>query len=248
MLKGLYFESNCLGATANDEELVLDLPRVQSKGKKFGTKTIDHERIDEQIMLFDSYCQKHGVIIVKDPIHSGLKKNVQIKKVVEFEADWLEQDYPDVKLYMKGVADIISPVHDVDFNYPMAVIDLKLTVNRNSTFGEFAWGSPQYMDHTQGVLYSWFWKLPFVYWVWDYSSKERGNKFVQLIIDTESSDYEIRQESLTRLQEMQQTIRACTVLIMELTYNNQWGDTNPIFELCKDCPVICDKRVKNQRV
>jgi len=61
MLKGLYFESKCLGISADGGETV-DLPRH----KKTGAKLADHDRIDQAVERFFQVKQDYGLVIDKN--------------------------------------------------------------------------------------------------------------------------------------------------------------------------------------
>jgi len=69
MLKGLFFETGCIGATQNGEG-VYDLPR----NKKTGAKSIDQIRLEQQIQVFKSMYKEHDIRIEKDNIQLKLGK------------------------------------------------------------------------------------------------------------------------------------------------------------------------------
>jgi hypothetical protein len=150
MRKGSFFETLGLGSGAMGQS-VEDLPRkaltknqerdnriALSKGQPqiyYGEKTIDQIRIESQAQTFKRECSRLGVAVVP-PYNT----QVQIYK------QWSE----DVMLV--GELDIF-PTLLMREEPELVIVDLKLTQDLTSTFGEFAWGDYESMDKFQGFLY-----------------------------------------------------------------------------------------------
>jgi len=154
MLQGSYFETKCIGSGAYGA--VSDLPRH----KRTGEKTEIHLRIDESVELFKEVAAEIGLT------HNG--RNVQI----EMERPYLDHQFSDLKVYLRGIADIISPVSYRNIHLDMAVIDLKLAKDVNSTYSDSKrpwlyrpYGDMSKVDKTQAYLYSELFELPFAYLV-----------------------------------------------------------------------------------
>lgn len=148
-----------------------------------------------------------------------------------------------------------------------AIMDLKLTQNLESTFCDpvepwsyFAWGDPETMDHTQGLMYQWLIRdidlqlnpslkdlvtpdfqqainnnaVNFYYWVFDYKP-EYANKFVAV-------SYNAGREA-----EILESIRKTANTIKH--FNESGWTADPSWEQCKKCPVTdCPSRINIQQV
>lgn len=131
-MKGRYFESQLIG-TARDG-VVDDLPRDQRNGKK----TIDHQRIDDQVLVAKQTFKFYNIEVNEH--------NVQVV---------LRMPYSD-HYVLKGTLDIFpTTVLDTETGALIpAIVDVKLTEDVESKWGDFCWGAPTYMDHTQALHYS----------------------------------------------------------------------------------------------
>jgi hypothetical protein len=129
MMKGRYFETQCLGKTAYGQ--LDDLPR-----KKNGEKTADHKRIDDAIMLFRK--------VARDRMLSLNEYNVQVELRMQLNSEF----------GLKGNLDIFPTTFIEDNQLTVALIDLKLTMDITSEWGDFCWGKPQSLDTTQLICYS----------------------------------------------------------------------------------------------
>ena len=81
---------------------------------------------------------------------------------------WRGLEEFNVIVIFTGDLDILSPFTYKGIEYPLAVEDLKLTMDLNSTFGDFCWGTPEKMDHVQAYSYTWMTNLIFFYMLYDY--------------------------------------------------------------------------------
>lgn len=271
MLYGQYFETLCLGSCSNNIK-VTDLKRKRLKKhqlaenevllqsgqpiKHIGEKTANQLRIEHQAMVFKQLIEKYNIYV--------LENNTQIK----IYKRWLK----DPNIILSGELDIFptSILFRKDYNQPLlpgdendlklAIIDLKLTWDINSEWGDFCWGKPQFLDTTQGVFYHYLVRdmdlelnphlkviysntvrnlidsdaISFYYWVFDYNSKSVGNKFVEV-------SYNSMKEA-----ELNESIRK-VVTAIEL-YDKEGWSTNPSFDRCTNCPLICKDRINIQTV
>lgn len=151
MLKGSYFETLCLGSGAGGRKIE-DLPRKELTGKQenanklalskgnpqiyYGEKTIDQVRIDAQATEFKRLCSKHQITVAPP-------YNTQVRIYKQFDEENM----------LVGELDIFPTLVMGKEEPRLAIIDLKLTTDLKSTFGEFAWGDFSSMDKTQGLMY-----------------------------------------------------------------------------------------------
>ncbi len=83
---------------------------------KRGGKSTDHKRIDEWVAKFDGIMKRHGIKVIK----------TDFKIEVKLDSDTVAFGTLDALVEYKGLP---------------YIMDLKLTVNVTSTFGDFAWGN-----------------------------------------------------------------------------------------------------------
>lgn len=159
-LRGLYFEYQCLGANAHSDGTVPQLPMLNS-----GKKSVDHLRIDDQVMRFNEMF---------DPNHPDfLGHEITHRQLV------LKGEHDETPI--EGTLDFVSVQDGVHY-----VNDLKLTSDISGY-----WSELDTMDHTQAVTYAWlYWvnfgiQPVFRYWVFDYSPR-KNIKFVDVEIKDET--------------------------------------------------------------
>lgn len=128
MEKGKYFETQCIEGTAWGE--VNDLPR-----KRNGDKTADHVRIDDAILLFRK--------IARDKMLSLNEYNTQVELKMKLNSEF----------GLHGHLDIFPTSFLEDGEFILAFIDLKLTMDITSEWGDYCWGKPQFLDTTQLICY-----------------------------------------------------------------------------------------------
>ena len=58
-----------------------------------------------------------------------------------------------MNVYFIGELDMFPVTLLTDEGLFLTTIDLKLTADVHSKFGDFCWGSPEYMDHSQAISY-----------------------------------------------------------------------------------------------
>ena len=158
-------------------------------------------------MLFD-LCQQYGFVVTKDNVQKIYKK-----------------DYPhkyenECKVIIKGVVDFEHAIWYQN-QFVDAVIDLKFTANLKSTFGDFSWGKPEFMDHIQFDVYNYLSNKPCVYWVFDCTKELNQDIFMH---DPDE----------TNIQDMHTRINL-TIIELITSYHMGWEAIGE-YENCKDCP------------
>lgn len=224
MQKGNYFETGCLGAGTNGK-IVDDLPR-----KRNGDKTIDQERIERQVDVFDQVVKKQGMVINKQ---GSKNQNVHVRQVKQWEDP--QRNLP-FKVWIMGEADIISPITWHNRENEMAIIDLKLTQSLQTDFGEFSWAEPKKMDHIQADIYSMLFDLPFYYLVFDY--KASGGEHTIIPVNTLNrpeypEDTERYKEAIIRRRSTTESIRKVVTQI-EFYHEGGWNKHASVWQ-CKNC-------------
>ncbi len=230
MEKGLYFESLALGKGRSGS--LFDLPRLIN-----GNKSIDQQRIDNQAHMFSMVADMYKMSIIKD----GKLCNVQVPASMELQI----KEYPDVKLKLTGGLDIVSPIDvpKTDYKYDMAVIDLKLTMSRFNEHGKYCWGVPQYLDLTQGVLYSTITGLPFFYLLFDYKEKT-GNGHILIPVATmamfpnglqDPKDEQYYNSAKQRLVDLRVNVKTAVEQVMMI--DSQGYPERPSYSNCERCPL-----------
>jgi len=250
MLSGSYFETLCLGSGAGGKK-VLDLPRKTLSEKKYkemiaagipeadikGEKTIDQVRIEQQALRFPQRMAELKIAINEYNTQVPILKHLWANVFLAGELDI----WPTVMLTPEGLRWVI--------------LDLKLTADVYSTWGDFAWGAPETMDHTQGRCYlelieninfelnphlkdlhdtmpKVFEKanngdFAFYYWIWGYKKE-------QLHLQ-EKNNIRVHYGQMER-KELMESIRKY-VAIVEHYMNMDTIPTHPCFDFCNKCPV-----------
>ena len=228
MLRGLYFETMTIGSSANNEG-TYDLPR----NKLSGEKLIPHIRIDDAVDRFHRMNEKYGIIIDK--------------KYVQYHAEriWIDKykRFSDLTIIIQGDIDFLSPVKYESINFPVAIFDLKLTADRDNCYPPFCWGCPKEMDLTQAIMYSNLTGLPFFYYVFDYRKFNPDHMLLPVkTIITHPQDKEAIQRNL----DLDQSIRH-TVATIQYWETNGWQQESDK-DVCKQCPIQCDKWKKIKEI
>ena len=218
MLLGEYFETHCIGGGAYGKTLYL--PRNTRTGEPLAVE----KQITAAVGLFKKVAEETDIQVNAN--------NTQ----VEMPPIWIT-DFPDIKIYHKGTADIISPFHYQNLNYDVCVLDLKLTNNRNESFFKpkepwmsFCWGQPEAMSQLQATSYSVGFQLPFVNLVFDYQKDNSGWKPVPVkTIISHPDDNEAR----LRYQEFKEGIRKVILTLLEWN-EYDWPEYKGV--QCVKCP------------
>lgn len=227
MLQGLYFETKCIGSSA-DGGGTIDLPRA----KKTGAKLTDHIRIDDAVERFGYVSKQLGLIV--DQRFTQVNNRLL----------WQDNDRQwDIPIYIEGTADFFSPIKTEVYEYEVANIDLKLTQDRDSCFPPFNWGCPENLELTQPVIYEVLFGLPFVFLVFDYRKNDAWYKHIPVITNVDDPNPQFAQIARNRRRELWQNIRwvAGNILHWEAM---GWPE-EPGKNACKDCPI---SECKNRNV
>lgn len=247
MIAGQFFETLCLGESTKGK-IVKDLPRKLVSAKKkaeliaknlpvIGEKTVDQIRIEAQAERFKVLAEQCQLKLIQ-----GINTHKTIIK-----------DIGDKRFFLRGETDIFPTTLVYEGESRLAIVDLKLTQDINSTFGDFCWGSAKYMDMIQGDFYlnlvkdldlelnPHFKQIPkietmidiinqedciFLYWVFGIKGPLEDRKIERLYRDP--SNPSIRQ------QELKERIRK-TISIIEMEEINNFPES-PSTDKCKNCP------------
>lgn len=223
MIKGMYFEYKAIGNPNFDGEVIDDLARIQG-----GKKSTEHLRIDQQVErfkkevmpLYDIQIQGHGEDFIAE-----LNGHVKLKIKIDFYGTIVLED---------GV-------------YPL-IGDLKLTANLHSQWGDFSWGNPFNMDHTQAMVYTYVFKKVML------ESGEKFTKdpiFIYFVFDYKPiPEYKLIHvnPSPIRMSEMEESIRSVWEKIR--VYERTGWPYNPSFVQCSKCPLnkTCPAVIKKQPI
>jgi len=247
MQRGLYFESQILGATAKGDK-VIDLPRTQK-----GEITADHKRIDEQVENFKVISEKHNIKFLTKQVRLEYKDKRWKYKLVgvidaigtitddNFISDWVSKQTLDIfKEHTDNQLDIAAVVEQMRIQGTPAIFDIKLTKNINSN-GDWSWKHPYNMPSTQPAMLTKLMienlqkKYPFYYLVFDYSPQK---------------EYQIIRKDIAQIDiaELENDIRETEEKIDNYRLNG-WGYL-PEYYRCKDCPLLqtCPKAITTKPI
>jgi len=203
MDKGVFFETLCLGSGVHGKTLNT-LPLLKN-----GNKSAAHQRIEAQAAKFPEILKSHKMVIDQKDLY-------------------LEYELPS-GIWINGTIDFTSSIwDDVEGPIPKALVDLKLTGNINSNFGDFCWGTPFKMDHTQAAMYSVLYKLkfgidiPFYYLIFDYKPVPEY-KIIKKVVGI------LEREALKT---------SITSTVDKIKFHDSTGwFTHPSHDNCKNCPL-----------
>lgn len=254
MSSGLYFEYGIYGKTANGSDICDDLPRLKLKKKDKdrlrkagipthewkGEKTTDHKRIDAQIEHFFKKAKEHKLYLDDE----NAQVQIKLKNSSGITIRGTFDIWPTVLMYENELG-IYQPT--------LANIDLKLTKNVDSTYGDFCWGDPNKMDHTQAYLYSFIMRhidykqnphlndlidpitkkllrnggCQFLYWVFGIANDDLPMQFKQIAVD-----YDDDKEKYI-IDKIQGTAK-----LLDYYASTEW-DAIPDFNICRTCHLSC---------
>jgi hypothetical protein len=238
MIKGLYFESKCIGVTADGSETI-ELPRH----KKTGAKLADHDRIDQAVERFFQVKQDYGLVIQKNQTQVYHKR-----RWIDPQHNW------NIPIFIDGTLDFISPITTPGYSFSSAVIDLKLTKDKdvcdsfsNGLFHATPWGNMEGADFTEAMMYRLIFGKPFVYLVFDYKRENAGFKDIPIITDVNDPDPQKAAKATARMADLQKTIRWVVTAIMG--WEASGWPMIPISKVCATCPILdCSKRNENAEI
>ena len=261
MLKGAFFETLCIGRGAGGR-ITDDLPRKrlvkarELENKKRiesglpeikGEKTMDQIRIEQQAARFKILAPKYQITVMEN--------NSQVKIIVPWHKN------PEIMLSCEF--DIFPTAIITNEGLKMAIIDLKLTADVNATYGEYCWGSPEFLDLIQAYMYHYCARqvidhvnlnphmtelltrpavelikkneLEFYYWVFNYKKETLEDKLIKVVWDS------------TKEAEFHEAVRK-TISLIEYWELKGWP-TQPNYKLCKECTIFtCPDRQTIQQI
>lgn len=238
MLKGMYFESQCIGSTAGGS-VITDLPRH----KKTGAKLSDHERIDQAIARFFLVAEAYGLII--DANYTQLYR----KRL------WNDPSSVNpVRIYLEGTLDLMSPVSTPRYSFDAATIDLKLTKDRdvtdsfsNGLFHTTPWGNMEKADFTEAMMYRLIFGMPFVYLVFDFKKEDPGFRDIPIITDVNDPDPAKATLAQQRMNQLYYSLRWVSESIFRWE-NHRWP-MEPNTLICGKCVIPdCPKRLEKVEI
>lgn len=222
-LKGNYFEYKTLKSTDKFGN-VPELPKLKN-----GKASAEEIRIIEQALAFE----KH-------------KKNEKFEITILATNVSIELNYADVTL--SGRIDFLGTIKYSNGTIANLIGDLKLTGEFQS-YGDFCWNRPEFMDHTQAIMYQFLVKeyfnseepseikelldkdkeTHFIYFVYDYSTKKQYS-FIRVLYNS------------MREAELKEDIRKTHIAMLEMQEQN--FPYNASYDDCKKCPLKkeCTKR------
>ncbi len=141
MMWGTFAEELILGHSAYDDNDEVTTP---PRHKITGRPLVNEVRIREQMMRVQNHVfPSKGISCIPEV-------NTQIKVYKDFDG------YPVRVIYDIFPTGIIYVDPDTgEKRYSVTILDLKMTEDIHNTFGDFCWGTPEYMDHLQADLYTW---------------------------------------------------------------------------------------------
>lgn len=236
MMNGLYFEQRLLGKSADND--LIDLPRHSRTGEK----RTDHIRIDDAVDRAKNVLTGTGMVIIPKSVQVPMK---------ELWEDPEKRSNTDFPVYLTATADVISPFeskeHEIEF--PMACIDTKLAKDKDECFinklmpwVSFPWGCPEQMDHTQAIMYSHLFKMPFMYLIFDFNPKSGKPGWKPLVVKTIEGGFDDVQ-ARSRKNELYQAIRW---VIAKIQMMHEEGYPPVQCDRCKKCPLhTCAHKIKS---
>ncbi len=238
MIKGLYFETKCLGTSA-DGNTTIDLPRH----KRTGARLAEHDRIDQAVERFFQVKHDFGLIVEKT--------NTQVyhrRRWVDSGESW------NVPVFIDGTLDLVSPISTPGYSFKSATIDLKLTKDRdnvesytNGLFHAMPWGNMEMADFSEAMMYRLIFGKPFVYLVFDYKRDNQGFRDIPIITDVNDPDPVKAAKATFRMQDLARTIRWVVNAILEWEHL-RWPMV-AIPKVCSTCPILdCPKRNESSEV
>lgn len=227
MIYGNYFEYLCLGATRSG--YIPKRPLLAS-----GKVSVHVERIEEQAMKFPIIIRGYEMIVIKYG-KPGQRSNTQISAEVEWPVEL------PIKVTVSMTSDFITPIKHGETGFDSAVVDLKLTSDLSSRFGEYCWATPEEMDLTQAVLGSALFDMPFYFLVFDYKKDGRGHKLIPIatkamfkngVKPEDENHYQLAKRRFADLK-----IVISNVVETILKWDSEGYVENPSYKECKSCPL-----------
>lgn len=221
MGRGLFFEQQCLGASAGEYEEIPTLPRLSN-----GRKSVDQIRIEAQVVNFKRLLKRYHC--------EAEKVQHEISRV------WMHNyaDMFDEEIILFGTTDFEGPIYIRAFNknneiveldFDDAVHDLKLTKSIHATLPDGStWKYPWTIKDLQARMYKYISGKPFFYWIFDY--KPNYEHRIYYVDDDPQKELE-----------MHEAIRKTAEKLME--FKELGYPERPFFNICQHCPIKdCESR------
>lgn len=203
MVRGNFFETLVFGSTDSGE-------KVAMRETKSGGKSVDQTRIEQHALELRTKWKNEFIMDWHSPREHIL---VTLNDKYDLRAR------TDMVTSMK--------IHDGSVE-PKVITDWKVTDSILANHGDFAWGVPEAMDHTQAACYTWAFEMKygfrpyFFYWVFDLSPA-RMMKIVGGKVNDELMN--------TFKQNLKRVISAIEHYLV-----NGWP-LIPSYDNCKGCPI-----------
>lgn len=241
--KGLFFESKLLGATANGNK-VLNIPYLKN-----GNIPVDYERILKQV-------DAAKVTFLTNQIMVYPSMNCQIP---------LSYYDENLDIIITAELDIFPTTIMHEGTIKNTIIDLKLTANVHSTYGDYSWGDLTYMDFIQADAYMYLVNAIFssdenieickklnpnfdYKYIFSFNNvnniRENGILFHYVVFGyTDSDKFPIQEQkkiiervwTKDKQYDMIKRFAYATAILKE--EEERGWETNPDFNRCKNCPI-----------
>lgn len=211
MTRGNYFETLLMGATDTGE--VVQMERLDS-----GAKSQAQIRVESQAAK------------MKSVIKNEFEMNFHTARPHVWVALTDYEDEKGKRIYqLRARLDMVTSMKIGDKVLPNVIVDFKITDSIQTNFGDFAWGFPQAMDHTQAFLYSWAWFMKYNEWI----------PFWYIVLDlSPKMEYKMvgGQVGPSEISELKQSIRA-TIAQVEYNFAAENWERTPSYDNCNRCPL-----------
>jgi hypothetical protein len=254
MIEGQFFETLGIGS-GRDGASVTDLRR----NKRTGDKRIIQERIEEQALEFKRIAKQKGIKVYNTKDFSNIQWPILIRW--EKDPEIILEIHPDIVLTPYEIQN-----GDESFSV-LSTIDLKLTMDLDSTFSKFQWADIEKKDLLQAHLYSYVimnfdkeWNKSInPEYNWDELFNEKVIKlinpqsyvFIYAIFESNKlKRHKIHIETYKQenVIQMHESIRKAVEAYR--TMANDGFPPNPSYELCKNCPIKekCNEANTNESI
>ena len=212
MTAGNHFETVAFGQVDSGEKIYMD--RLKS-----GAKSTDQIRIEHNAwMLLNKWVKEYQMDLhqMRPHITVGLGERYVFRARMDAYSSMLDLTiWPELM--------------------PRVIVDFKLSAGLHSTYGDFSWGAPELMDHTQAYAYTWAYmqlhgeKVPFYYFVISSKAKNEHKRI-------------LKEVNPMHLREFKESLRRTIAAIDDYDTRGMWprvpGEMN-----CRGCPLkdSCDK-------
>ena len=232
-LRGIYFEREILGGDR------FTLPTH----KRTGMELLPTQRINKQIAEFKN-------IVVENLMFVHENINTQIPLIKRYNERFL----------LKGILDWFPTFMLYNGDIRVAIIDVKLTGDISSDFGEFGWGDYERMDWLQGAMYHHI--VHNIDWELNKKLTDTQKRFIQrfdnilnneeelfmyLVFDYKENPEHKFFESVWDYDKMKYLTNSIDKAIYEIEKNDMLGWEPCPGNECKNCLINCPVRAKIEK-